>query len=56
MLKQTTTKLDTSVSKYKGVLQKQIIVKIMGTYMKRADEEKIIVDCGNLLDLLKQAK
>lgn len=38
MLKETTAKLEASITKYKGVLEKQIIVKIMGTYMKRPDE------------------
>lgn len=38
------------------MLEKQIIVKILGTYMKRPEEEKIVTECDDLLDLLKQAK
>lgn len=56
MLKETAAKLEASITKYKGVLEKQIIVKIIGTYMKRPEEEKIINECGNLLELLNQAK
>lgn len=56
MLKETAGKLEASITKYKGVLEKQIILKIIGTYLKRPEEEKIINECGNLLDLLNQAK
>lgn len=37
-MKETEAKLEASITKYKGVLEKQIILKIMGTYMKRPEE------------------
>lgn len=52
LTKESSNKLEGSISKYKSVLEKQIIVKIMGTYMQRQEEKSIIQECGNLLKLL----
>ena len=52
LTKESSNKLEGSISKYKSVLEKQIILKIMGTYMERNEEKKIIQECGNLLKLL----
>ena len=49
-------KHDSSIAKYKGVLEKQIIPKILGTYMQRPEEKKIISDVDGLVNLLNEAK
>lgn len=56
LTKESSNKLEGSISKYKSVLEKQIIIKIMGTYMQRPEEKSIIQECGNLLKLLQAAK
>lgn len=38
------------------MLDSQIIAKILGTYMTREDEKKIILDCDNALKLIEDAK
>lgn len=56
LIKESTTKHESSISKYKGVLEKQIIPKILGTYMERPEEKKIISDVPELVQLLNDAK
>lgn len=48
-------KHETSITKFKQVLDTQIIVKILG-YMAREEEKKIIGDCDNILNLIEEAK
>jgi len=38
------------------VLDSQIIAKILGTYMTREEEKKIIQECENVLRLIEDAK
>lgn len=38
------------------MLEKQIIPKILKTYMQRPEEKKIITDTGDLVDLLGEAE
>jgi hypothetical protein len=49
-------KHDNSLTKFKQVLDTQIIAKILGNYMAREEEKKIIVDCDNVLKLIEDAK
>jgi sulfur relay (sulfurtransferase) DsrF/TusC family protein len=49
-------KHDNSLNKFKQVLDTQIIAKILGNYMAREEEKKIIVDCDNVLKLIEDAK
>ena len=56
LIKEALSKHDSSISKYKGVLEKQIIPKILGTYMQRPEEQKIIKDVENLVELMNEAK
>ena len=50
------SKHENSINKFKQVLDTQIIAKIIGTYMTRDDEKKIIQDCDNILRLIEDAK
>ena len=45
-------KHEASLKKFQGVLEKQINVKILGTYLKRAEEEAIIKKCSNMGDFV----
>lgn len=56
LIKESANKIQTSINKYKSVLEKQIIIKILGTYMQRPEEKKIVEECGNLLKMLNNAK
>ena len=38
------------------MLDTQIIAKILGTYMSREEEKKIILECENILKLIEDAK
>lgn len=38
------------------MLDTQIIAKILGSYMTREEEKKIIMDCDNVLKLIEEAK
>lgn len=49
-------KHENSIVKFKQVLDTQIIAKILGNYMAREEEKKIIVDCDNVLKLIEDAK
>ena len=50
------SKHENSINKFKQVLDSQIIAKIIGTYMGREEEKKIIQDCENVLRLIEDAK
>ena len=50
------SKHENSINKFKQVLDSQIIAKILGTYMGREDEKRIILDCDNALKLIEDAK
>ena len=56
LIKESVSKHDSSITKYKGVLEKQIIPKILGTYMQRPEEKKIITDIPDLGNLLEESK
>ena len=49
-------KHENSINKFKQVLDTQIIAKILGSYMTREEEKKIILDCDNVLKLIEGAK
>ena len=49
-------KHENSINKFKQVLDTQIIAKILGTYMSREEEKKIILECENILKLIEDAK
>ena len=50
------SKHENSINKFKQVLDSQIIGKILGTYMTREEEKKIIQECENVLKLIEDAK
>jgi hypothetical protein len=50
------TKHENSINKFKQVLDTQIIAKILGTYMTREEEKKIVQECDNVLRLIEDAK
>lgn len=50
------SKHENSINKFKQVLDSQIIAKILGTYMSREEEKKIIQECDNVLKLIDDAK
>lgn len=50
------SKHENSINKFKQVLDTQIIAKILGTYMTREEEKKIIQECDNILRLIEDAK
>jgi hypothetical protein len=56
MLADYGSKHENSINKFKQVLDTQIIAKIVGTYMTRDDEKKIILECDNVLKLIEDAK
>lgn len=56
LITESSSKFEATISKYKGVLEKQIIVKITSTYMQRAEEKQIITSCKNLVELLNLAQ
>jgi hypothetical protein len=45
-----------NVEKFKAVLNKQIISKITGNYLKREEEHKIITSYQNLLNLIEASE
>lgn len=46
------TKNENSINKFKQVLDTQIIFKILGNYMGREEEKKIILDLDPALKLI----
>lgn len=56
LLSEYGSKHENSINKFKQVLDSQIIAKIIGTYMGREEEKKIIQDCENVLRLIEDAK
>lgn len=50
------TKNQNSITKFKQVLDSQIIAKILGNYMGREEEKKIILDLDPALKLIQDAK
>ena len=56
MLTEYGSKHENSINKFKQVLDTQIIAKILGTYMTREEEKKIIQECDNILRLIEDAK
>lgn len=56
LLSEYGSKQENSINKFKQVLDSQIIAKILGTYMTREDEKKIVLDCDNALKLIEDAK
>ncbi len=50
------SKHENSIVKFKQVLDTQIIAKILGNYMAREEEKKIITECDNVLKLIEDAK
>ncbi len=56
MLADYGSKHENSINKFKQVLDTQIVAKIVGTYMTRDDEKKIILECDNVLKLIEDAK
>lgn len=56
MLAEYGSKHENSINKFKQVLDTQIIAKILGTYMTREEEKRIILECDNSLKLIEDAK
>lgn len=56
LLSEYGSKHENSINKFKQVLDSQIIAKILGTYMGREEEKKIIQECENVLRLIEDAK
>lgn len=52
LLSEYGSKHENSINKFKQVLDSQIIAKILGTYMGRDEEKKIIQECENVLRLI----
>lgn len=51
------SKHENSINKFKAVLDTQIIAKILGNYMTREEEKKIIKEeCDGILKLIENAK
>lgn len=50
------SKHENSLAKFKQVLDTQIIAKILGNYMGREEEKKIILECDSVLKLIEDAK
>lgn len=56
LLSEYSVKQENSFLKFKGVLDSQIISKILGNYMGREEEKKIILECDNILKYIEDAK